>query len=301
MLRSQKGFALIITLLITAVLVALVTELVYDVYLSVSRTNNFKDSQRASLLARAGIDMAGAGLEEFLKFKPFMTMDKEGLVFSRDEEDGRLDIRVFDELGKVSLRIVYPNTGALNDNLHSAYLRLLNLLQQKEDIADTLSDWIDTDNEPRMMGAEGIDYYQRLSAPYMPKNGYLESLEELLMIKGYTPQVYKAISPFITAYNDSGLININTASKEVIMSLSNEITETLSERIIVHRKAIPFKSSSDIMKIAGFETLGFSLQNRITVESNVFRIYSHAIAGEAVREVEAVIKIGSGILYWRES
>ena len=140
MLRSQKGFALIVTLLITAVLVGLVTELVYAVYISVSRTNNFMDSQRASLLARSGVDMAKAGLEEFLKIKPFITMDSDGLNFKRNEEDGELDIKVFDEGGKASLKIVYPNTGALNDKVYNHYLRLLKLLNQKEDIADTLSD-----------------------------------------------------------------------------------------------------------------------------------------------------------------
>ena len=301
MLRSQKGFALIITLLITSVLVGLVTELVYAVYISVSRTNNFMDSQRASLLARSGVDMAKAGLEEFLKIKPFITMDSDGLNFKRNEEDGGLDIKVFDEGGKASLTIVYPNTGALNDKVYNHYLRLLKLLNQKEDIADTLSDWIDADDEPRMMGAEGIDYYQKLSNPYLPKNSYPDSLEEVLMIKGYTPQIYKSISPFVTVYNTSGLININTAGKEIIMSLSDEITEALAQRAIDYRKAIPFKDRSDIMKVAGFETIGFSLQDKIIVESNIFRVYSSAKIGEAVRVVEAVIQTGGGILYWRES
>jgi general secretion pathway protein K len=300
MLRSQKGFALIVTLLITAVIVGLVTELVYAVYISVSRANNFRDSQRASLLARSGVDIAKAGLEEFLKFKPFITMDSDGLNFKQSEDNGELDIKVFDEQGKASLKIVYPNTGAKNEKAYNIYLRLLKLLNQSEDIADTLSDWIDSDDEPRMMGAEGLDYYQRLLNPYPPKNGYLDTLEEILMIKGYTPQIYSAISPFVTVYNTSGLININTANKEIIMSLSDEMTETLAQRVIDYRKAVPFKARSDIMKVAGFETIGFSLQDKITVESNIFKVYSSAKIGEAVRAVEAVIQRGGGILYWRE-
>ena len=54
------------------------------------------------------------------------------------------------------------------------------------------------------------------------------------------------------------------------------------------------------MKVDGFETIGFELQNRVVVKSRLFRIYSRARAAESVREVEAVVNIGGSVLYWRE-
>ncbi len=299
MLRSEKGFALIITLLVTAVIIAAVTELVYGIYISVTNTNNFKNSQKASLLARAGVDMANAGLEEMRKLNPYMTMDKEGLSFAYEKEEGNIEIRGFDEQGKVSLRIVYPNTGVSNEKLYDNYVRLLKLLDEDDAAADTLSDWLDMDDEPRRSGAEWGDYYQRLTHPYKPRNDYPDSLEETLMIKGYTPRLYRKISPFVTVYTD-GLININTASKEVLMSLSDEITESLAQNIIAYRKETPFKDKSDIMKVDGFGTLGFGLQDKITVQGSIFRIYSKAKVEDSVREVEAVVQIGGRVIYWRE-
>lgn len=299
MLRSEKGFALIITLLVTAVIIAAVTELVYGIYISLSNTNNFKNSQRAALLARAGVDMAKAGIEEMRKLNPYMTMDKEGLSFAYTKEDGNIEIRVFDEQGKVSLKIAYPSTGIVNEKLYGNYVRLLKLLNEDDAVTDTLSDWLDMDDEPRRNGAEWSDYYQRLTHPYKPKNDYPDSLEEILMIKGYTPQMYKKISPFVTVYTD-GLININTASKEVLMSLSDEMTESLVQKIIAYRNETHFKDRSDIMKVDGFGTLGFSLQDRITVQGSVFRIYSKAKVEDSVREVEAVVQAGGKVMYWRE-
>ena len=55
-----------------------------------------------------------------------------------------------------------------------------------EDVADAILDWIDTDDEPLEYGAE-IDYYSSLSPPYAPRNGPLQSVEELLLVRGVTP------------------------------------------------------------------------------------------------------------------
>jgi hypothetical protein len=57
-----------------------------------------------------------------------------------------------------------------------------------EDVADAILDWLDADDEPRELGAE-IDYYSGLSPAYAPKNGPLDTVEELLLVRGVTPQL----------------------------------------------------------------------------------------------------------------
>jgi len=54
--------------------------------------------------------------------------------------------------------------------------------------------------------------------------------------------------------------------------------------------------------VSGFETIGFSLQDKITVRSSVFRIFSRATVGEGIKDVEAVVDTQSNgrVLYWRE-
>ena len=63
---------------------------------------------------------------------------------------------------------------------------LMGLPGMTEDVADAILDWIDTDDEPREYGAE-IDYYSSLDPPYATKNGPLETIEELLLVRGVTP------------------------------------------------------------------------------------------------------------------
>ena len=57
-MKSDKGFALVITLLITALLVALSVEFVDEVFVDTSARQNFVDGQQASLLAASGMEAA---------------------------------------------------------------------------------------------------------------------------------------------------------------------------------------------------------------------------------------------------
>ncbi len=54
-MKGERGFALVITLLITALLVALTAEFVNEVFVDTSARQNFTDGQQASLLAGSGI------------------------------------------------------------------------------------------------------------------------------------------------------------------------------------------------------------------------------------------------------
>jgi type II secretory pathway component PulK len=94
---------------------------------------------------------------------------------------------------------------------------------------------------------------------------------------------------------------MNTAPKEVLMALSEEITPEMADKVIERRNEKPFVDSSDIRAVNGFETLVFSLQGRIKVKSDIFRVRSRAVSKGVVREVEAVVRTSGSkkILYWR--
>ena len=56
------------------------------------------------------------------------------------------------------------------------------------DVAEAILDWLDSDDTARDYGAEA-DYYARLQPPYQPTNGPIESIEQLLLVRGVTPQL----------------------------------------------------------------------------------------------------------------
>lgn len=65
---------------------------------------------------------------------------------------------------------------------------LMALPQMTEDTAEAILDWIDTDDDIRPLGAEG-NYYSSLTPAYTPKNGPLDTIEELLLVRGVTPEL----------------------------------------------------------------------------------------------------------------
>jgi type II secretory pathway component PulK len=89
-----------------------------------------------------------------------------------------------DESGKLNLNslLLWDSTG------NTGVQMLLALPNMTDDIANAIMDWLDPDDTPRAGGAEN-DYYSGLNPPYQCKNGPLDSLEELLLVKGVTPQL----------------------------------------------------------------------------------------------------------------
>jgi len=64
----------------------------------------------------------------------------------------------------------------------------MQLPEMTEEIADSILDWIDSDDEARENGVES-DFYQGLSPGYAAKNGPMDSLDEILLVRGVTPQL----------------------------------------------------------------------------------------------------------------
>jgi len=65
---------------------------------------------------------------------------------------------------------------------------LLGLPGMTDEIAAAILDWLDADHEPRPLGAESV-FYQQLDPPYAARNGPLQSVEELLLVRGVTPEL----------------------------------------------------------------------------------------------------------------
>ncbi len=65
---------------------------------------------------------------------------------------------------------------------------LMGLPEMTEEIADSILDWMDADDDARDYGVES-SYYEGLSPPYSAKNGPMDSLDELLLVYGVTPQL----------------------------------------------------------------------------------------------------------------
>lgn len=120
-----------------------------------------------------------------------------GIRFGLQDESARLNINTLtileenSQLFSVGLAVAgidASSEGASGDVASSniAVTLLMALPGMTEDTADAILDWLDEDEEARPYGAEA-EYYNALSTSYSPANGPLQSVEELLLVRGVTP------------------------------------------------------------------------------------------------------------------
>jgi hypothetical protein len=93
---------------------------------------------------------------------------------------------------------------------------LMALPAMTEDVADAILDWIDEDDEVRELGCE-IEHYSGLDPPYAPKNGPLETVEDLLLVRGVTPELL-----FGRDTNRNGTIDPDEAANSAIAVIEDE-------------------------------------------------------------------------------
>lgn len=167
------------------------------------------------------------------------------------------DVLITDEGGKV-------NINKLTDDTRLGFIKFLKSYNLEELTAETITDcildWLDKDDLHHINGAEK-DYYVTLPEPYEPKNGPFDSIEELTLVKGVTPQIFELLRNHITIYG-SGKINIKFASKEVLMSIPG-ITPEIAEAItILKKKGKDIKQFTVLKEIfKHFGIIGSDFQN----------------------------------------
>ncbi len=215
-----------------------------------------------------------------------------------DGEYFRLNIE--DESGKISINKLVDGNN-YNEKIRDLLNRFLGLPefnmdeQQAEDIVDAIKDWTDEDNEPTNFGAENM-YYKGLEEPCACKNAPLDCIEELLMIKGITEDLYygtgetPGIAKYLTLHG-KGKININTAPNLILKALSADITDEMVSNMDEYRRDEKNHLSEPgwYKKVAGMS--GITIKPElITTKSNTFKITSTGYLNSISRTVIGVIE-----------
>ena len=307
-MKDERGFALVLTLIITTLLVALLVEFVNEVYVDTASHHNFIAAQQASILADSGTSGAVKMLQLVLSSQSYSSLsDRWAKPIVLEEEKGTLQITIEEENAKLSLNHVALPNGTFDDAYYGMAVRLLKVLGLSPDLCDALADWVDENDSPHPAGAEST-WYSAQKPPYAARNARMETLEELGLVKGFNGTTLEKLRPFVTVYAESPAapaapININTAPREVLLALHEQITDDLAKRIIDYRKTTPFKNPADLAKVAGLETIATALLTRIITKGSIYRIHSQAKVGETTRLIESVVQISgmqATVLYWRE-
>ncbi len=283
-MKKNGGFVLVLVLLVLAVLLALAVDFAYAVYVNVSGLHNLDTLQALSTEGSSLIDSSGNLLLQALS-QGNIPVDGEDITVPLG--DGTtVHFLAGDENAKFNLNTIVQPNGDLNKDAYQSFRRLLKALNLDVTIADKVAYWINP-NAAAGSVVEG-----------KTKGGYLDSTQEL---RAFIDEAsYDTLKNYVTVYGD-GLININTAQAPVLMSLSDEISQDLAERIIERRKLQPFTNIGEISQVAGFGTLGMQLMQYITVSSSAIHITASAEKDGLDRTVDGVMDTSGKILFWREN
>ncbi len=334
--NSQRASILIITLWVLGFLTILVVNLGFMVRTQLQFVDHLQDRLKMYYLARAGIERAVAELyvdesegvdvlnetwannQQFFKELAFaggfinvsykignQAEQEEITLYGAMDESSRIDINSVDSDVLISL------------------LERIGKVEAEEaiDLAGSILDWRDKDVAVSTGGAEN-EYYQGLSAGYQCKNGKFQVAEELLLVKGMTPEIFSKIKGVITVYG-TGQVNINTAGFKCLYALG--LNSDLCERIIKFRQGSDeltgteddyiFKAPVEIMNVGSLFTEEANQintlisRNMFKVKSDIFRVSSMGILknerGSRSREIVCVLKRQKDkapqLLYWHEN
>ncbi|MDA8079419.1 MAG: type II secretion system minor pseudopilin GspK [Nitrospiraceae bacterium] len=293
--KTERGMALVLTLLVVAIITAMVVEFAYGVYVSTSSLHNWQTSQKLSLAARSAVKLAGYAISSKM-------IDKTQAVFEMsqkipyDNPEGTISVRIEDEGAKFNInKMVGTNGNVENIFWYPAMGRLLNALGLKPELADRIVWWINPAARPSLGPAESA------------KGSPLDSVEELLLIPGIDRESYEKLLPYVTISNEK--INVNTAPVPILESLSEKISPAMADRIVARRQLNPYDSLADISNtFTELTSVTMSLQgvaHGVTgAPTAVFRVTATAESGGIRRIIETVLAASGNrglIKFWKES
>ena len=262
-LRSERGVALLIVLLVTALLIALIFEFSYATRISLNSAINFRDSQRAYFLARSGIFA-------FIKYGKelrdiYIPQGEWGVVPMISDGDTQVRIMWEDEQGKINIK------GSLYD-------------------ANTLG-WL-----TELFTIQGVS--QEVLNRMVAEKKQIALLSELHQIM--SDEEFGKVSKYVTV-SASGKINVNTAPETVLQSMRvNNPSFIVSQRArnpFKEGESIP--GTTDVKTQSGSNIANFLG----VVASNIYTVYAYATVGGYTKQIEAIVNVADPLrpafYYWR--
>lgn len=189
----ERGYAMVAAVAGIAVFALMALTLVQSNQNDIVLVNAEVGQAKAAAAADAGLAIALNGL---LAKDRANRWSIDGRPRTASFGGASLLIRIEDERGKVPINL-------LDDELAARLMEAIGLGYggAARTAADSLIDWIDDDEEPRPDGAE-VEFYQ--SRGIRPRNGPLQSIEELAVIRGFNPKMIEQLKPFVTVNFGTG-------------------------------------------------------------------------------------------------
>jgi len=327
----KAGSALIAALWVVLLVSLLIASVAFDMHVETDVLSYYRKRVKAQYIAQSGMELAKVillKLEEATEEDIGLDDSEEQLLAAAWSLKRGVGIRgLTRQVGEGTLRLdVVPEEGRRNVNQLTDldWEEILDQANVPEDrwaeLIDCFLDWTDEDDLHRLHGAEADDpfYVQR---GYAPKNAPVDTVDELLLIKGFDEEVLygspagtppeeamRGIAYWLTSWSH-GRVNINSASREVLMTLP-DIDEWAVDAILEQRlgpdgepgtRDDGFDSVEQAIALTGMSQ---ALRDRLTVaDVHYLRVTAIGEVDGVQSAVWSVMRVNGDQLvpvYWRE-
>jgi len=260
---AQKGSVIVVTLWTVILLTILVTVIAGQIRLS-SRAAFFHQEELGewanviSAINQAEMELMlermprpPESIDDLneINRNPFFRFNGQELELHYPQAEG-ITVRIYDHGGKINLReIGRPRMRSLLEKKLGE-----DADEQIDELIAAWGDWVDLNDNPGINGAEN-EYYENLETPFVQRNGKLETVEEILLIRGFD-EVFSDVDldAAFTLYTDDELINLNLATAEAMQLLPGLDDELIAE-ILSFREKNEFRGNGDVAQIVPAENM----------------------------------------------
>ena len=297
-LPNERGAALLLVLWIFIFLFVVAFEFTSSAREEGAAARRYAEETEGYYLALAGFQQ---GLYELLTQSAQPRQGAAALadLFDGDWREGALGqglyhVRLVDEAGKINLNRVGE------DILVRIFTNMGVEEPRRSIVVDAILDWRDEDILHRVNGAES-DYYLSLSPPYTARNGPFDTVEDLLWVRGVTPELFYGVEGGVGLKEifsvDSPIdrVNLRTASAEVCSALLGLPLEKC-RAFIEERKKLSEKTLADMLRLLGIAAGDAVLRQFIFTQPSVITLEAKGQQAEssAQRQVRGVVRVVGG-------
>lgn len=368
--RRRQGIALILVMLVIMVLAVMASSFASNMSVEAALARNASNDRRLEWLCRSGVELARymVGQQFAEQREPYdalnqrwaggpgtledcvlnaVNLKETGMVEGSplwflqtgDEDwDGYLDaaslkVKIVDLESRMNINWVaqdYHSRDAIKFVMEN-FLMIENTVQ--DTILDSLMDWVDLDDDPKINGMESREYEP---FGYSAKNGLIDDMSELLLINGIRDEREwlitgefpedlgedlrpKMLIPDLFTVISRGKINVNTAPMVTLQMIDTSLDEIVTERILQARQGEdgvegteydqPFQQIGELAEIGMDGNAVSSLSRFLDVRSLTYEVTVSAVVEDQAKTLVAVVRRENGreeeikvlYSYWKDT
>jgi len=296
--QAQRGAAILLAMLMAALAATIATTLLWQQQRWINDTEHRRNQVQAQALAMAGVqwarqivqETAPAGVPTHLGQPWALRLPAIPL------ENGSISGYIADAQARLNINNLA--LGSSQAGTRTALTRLLAALSLAPTLVNTITDWVDNDNQVSEPDGAEDAWYLSQSVPGLSANAPVRRTSELLAVRGLRgqPAALERLRPFVAALDAPTAVNVNTADVEVLSAVTG-LDRAAALALAAQRAQRPFNSVADFRARLPRPDVVVD-ETAVDVRSNWFEVTIEARQGDTLARARALLHRAANTAEW---